>query len=156
MSHSYQHDLISAFLLNQPLENFFKSHLHSPLIRVFKKNEFIFREGELARAVYLLWKGKINLCKKKEGAKENKPETTFYILDTVAEGELLGIVGVLSGMTYSTSAIAAVKVQTIKVLKDDFLQFLAAHPLHQLTIAKKLSRKIIYYESILSGNSKFS
>lgn len=146
MSLSPTHELIRAYLSEPTFKHVSKSHVHAPILKVFKKDEIIFREGEEAKAVFLLWKGKVIIAKKKE----NSQGPNFYILDTLEPGELLGLVGVLSNISYTTSAVAAAKVQAFEVLKEEFIQFLKVHPSCQLSIAERLSKKIMHYESILS------
>lgn len=153
MSTSPTNKLIMAFLSEFPLVHLSKNDVHSPILKVFRKNEIIFREGEGAKALFLLWKGKVLIGKKKDSGISSPERPGFDILDTLKPGEMLGLVGVLSNLSYTTSAVAVTKVHTFEVLKEEFLHFLIEHPSSHLSVAEKLSRKIVYYERILSSKA---
>lgn len=135
--------LLSQYLSGQMPVGPWKNYVHHPSMRIFNKHEALFREGEAAEAVFLLYKGKVMMVKQKN-------EGFYSIIATLHAGEIIGLPAAISALSYHTSVIAKSKVYTFRVLKEELLQYLADHPYCYFAVAKKLCNKIIDYESILS------
>jgi CRP/FNR family cyclic AMP-dependent transcriptional regulator len=91
-----------------------------PQMRILKKGELLFAEGENSRAMYLLKKGMIRLYKK-------KGESSIE-LDTVHSGQVLGELAFLDGNPRSASGEALTDCELIEISGPVFQQVLAKLP----------------------------
>lgn len=143
-------ELIRLFLDEKSIIDFRSDEVWIQHTLLYKKNEIIFSEGEKADAVFLVCKGKVVLVKRKEGHSTSIQKNHSYgVIDHFTSGEMLGLPAALSDNTHSTSAIAQSKVHALKVKREDLLLFLANHPTFHISVARKLSRKILHYERVL-------
>ncbi|MFI5150897.1 MAG: Crp/Fnr family transcriptional regulator [Bacteroidia bacterium] len=86
----------------------------------FKTGEYIFREGEVVKEIYLIEKGKIKVV---SGYGEN----TEHILRLAGEGKLMGHRG-LGAKTYSVSGIALEPTTVTVIPIDVFNRLIKANP----------------------------
>lgn len=136
-------ELISKYLSEQFSVSSLKNYAHHPNMKIYKKYEVIFREGEAVESVFLLYQGEVMMVKKRE-------HSFCPVVESFQPGEILGLPAVLSGVAHNTTVIAKSKVHVFKVFKEELVQFLADHPCFYLAVAEKLSKKLLYYEAILS------
>lgn len=78
----------------------------------YQKDEYIFREGDVADKLFLIQKGSIRIYKK---MKTNKEVTVFLRKSQDAIGEI----GIFSGETYSNSAEATEPTEVYAIEKKD-------------------------------------
>ncbi len=86
-------------------------------VKVFKKRELIFEEGDYPRYLYFVESGKIKLFKTNEDGKE-------YIINIYKEGEFFGYIDLIKETEYSESAAALQDSELRLVPKDDFIQLM--------------------------------
>lgn len=135
-------ELMSAFLSGQHSLGFYKNFAQYFNPRIFSKNEIIFKEGDEAKTVCLLCKGKVMLIKCKDS-------NQFGLIEIIKKNEIIGFSSVVSHTNYHTSAIAKSKVYTLEILKDELKQFLNDYPKYHFALAQSLSKKIVHYESMI-------
>ncbi len=89
----------------------------------FKKDETIFREGEPADTVWVLYKGRVKVFKY---TSEGLP----FAIESLAPGELFGTLCRLggNGRTYPCTAVAAEPTQAISILDHTFLNYYMKSP----------------------------
>jgi CRP/FNR family cyclic AMP-dependent transcriptional regulator len=91
-----------------------------PQMRVLRRGELLFAEGENSRAMYLLKKGMIRLYKKKGDS--------CIELDTVHTGQVLGELAFLDGNPRSASGEALMDCELIEISGPVFQQVLTKLP----------------------------
>ncbi|MEK6480304.1 cyclic nucleotide-binding domain-containing protein [Catalinimonas sp. 4WD22] len=138
----YINELMRAFLSGQHSLSFYKKFAQYVHLRVFSKNEIIFKEGDEAKTVCLLCKGEVLLIKRKDSQQ-------FGLMETLKKNEILGFASVVSHTNHNTSAIAKSKVYILEILKDELQQFLNDYPKYHFALAQSLSKKILHYESMI-------
>ncbi|MDF9796536.1 CRP-like cAMP-binding protein [Catalinimonas alkaloidigena] len=134
--------LMSTFLSEKQPQHFYQNFSHFPNLKIFAKNDVIFREGEEARSSFLLCKGEVFIVKQKQGDQ-------YRLIETLNSREILGLPPILSNDAYTSTAIVKSKAYTFKVLKEELTQFLAEYPMYHLKLAKCLSKKILHYERMI-------
>lgn len=82
-------------------------------IRMYRKKEEIYKEGNYPKGIYFLNKGKLKTCKLNDQAKE-------LITDLYKEGDFFGYLALLEDKKYSDSAVALDDVEVCLIPKDDF------------------------------------
>ena len=92
----------------------------------------LFVEGEGARGVYMLCKGRVKLTMTSADGKT-------MILRIVKAGEVLGLHAVVSGKAYQATAETLEPCQVNFVRRDDFLRFLSQNPEASIHAAQQLS-----------------
>lgn len=103
-------------------------------VKVLKKGEYLFKEGEKIQAVWILQSGQVSLCLQK-----NKKNIEIM---TVGPGYVFADLVVQGVLTYNYSAMVTNEVKAVEVPLDTFKQqFDALHPVHK-TFVKGLSDKL--------------
>ena len=83
-------------------------------IRFYKKDEIIYREGEIPEGIYFVYNGCLKTTKT---ALHNKQIDLFYN----EQGEILGYRSVINSEPHSTSAVAYSNSLVCEISKDYFL-----------------------------------
>lgn len=135
-------ELMSAFLSGQHSLSFYKNFAQYSSLKIFSKNEIIFKEGDEAKAVCLLCRGKVLLIKRKNSKQ-------FCLIEVLKRNEIIGFSSVIANTNYNTSAVAKSKVYTLEILKDELEQFLNDYPKYHFALAQSLSKKLLHYESMI-------
>jgi CRP/FNR family transcriptional regulator, cyclic AMP receptor protein len=121
-------------------EGFFCS-LQKPSLKAFDAIKFtagypggavLFVEGEAARGVYVLCRGRVKLTMTSADGKT-------MILRLVNPGEVLGLHAVVSGKAYQATAETIEPCQVNFVRRDDFLRFLTQNSEASIHAARQLS-----------------
>lgn len=97
----------------------------------FKKNEPIFKEGELTKYIYFIENGNITL-------KKNKNENEIPFLE-LPQGELLGVDCVYTEGMCNYSAFSSSATNGVKILITDFLDLINEHKVASLELMRYLS-----------------
>lgn len=122
-------------------------------LRIFKKNEIIFREGEPGIGLYIIIEGKVEIFKEKEGKKT--------ILATLESGDFFGEISLLlPDKPRSASAIALEPAVLLGFFNPD-LQILMKRSPHiasviLLNIASILGERLIKTNELLEKYLKIS
>ena len=104
-------------------------------LRNYAKGEFIFRAGEAGNAVFLLLQGRIKIYQPSAAGKE-------AILWLCFAGELFGLAETARGEVRAVSAQASTDCETLRVRREQFMDFLESHPCTALTIVQVLSGRL--------------
>jgi CRP/FNR family transcriptional regulator, cyclic AMP receptor protein len=101
---------------------------------VYPKGAVLFIEGQQARGIYVICKGrvKLSLC---------APDGKTVILKIAEAGEVLGMSASVRGKPYEVMAETAEACQITFVKREDFLRFLRGNNEACLRVAEKLSEK---------------
>jgi CRP-like cAMP-binding protein/FixJ family two-component response regulator len=86
-------------------------------LRLFKKKETIFHEGDYPNVLFFLNRGKVKLCKTNNEGKE-------YITGLIKEGEFFGYIPIMENRAYEKIAIAMEDSEVSRIPKADFLALL--------------------------------
>jgi len=105
--------------------------------RLYKKNEFLFREGEPANTIYLIKYGKVRLFKTSENGKE-------ITLDILKEEDILGENTFLEDQVHGMNAQVLENTFVCSCNKEDF-EYLLANPKFALKIIQVLGTMLNSY-----------
>lgn len=111
-------------------------------VRRYKKKEVIFREGDLASAVYYISSGKVKLSKMNDDAKE-------YIIDLNKQGDFIGHLAVLEDGEYQETATVLEDVEVNMILKQEFQSLIFNNKSISTQFIKMLSKDIKEKETML-------
>lgn len=103
-------------------------------VKVLKKGEYLFKEGDKIQSVWIVQSGQVSLCLQK-----NKKHIEIM---TVGAGYVFADLIVQGILTHNFSAMTTNEVKAVEVPLDNFKQqFDALHPVHK-TFVKGLSEKL--------------
>lgn len=105
--------------------------------RLFKKNEFVFHEGDESKHCYYLKKGSIRIFHFTELGKE----PTIFLRNT---GELFGLAEIINSTPRQCNAQAIVPSELFAVEKTDFEQLMSQHYQLARKIMNVLGRRLRY------------
>ena len=134
-----KYTLLEHFMLKTPLPGTIKK---SKLWIAFKKYDTLFREGEAAQKVYLLYQGKVQLIKKHSDQQQ-------YLISTLTSGSTIGMPAVLAQSVYTSTAVAITLVRACPIEQEVLLQFLRQHPQYYQKLAENLAQTVLHYEKII-------
>lgn len=101
----------------------------------FKKGEFIIREGEETKDIYLILRGAVIVTK--------EINTIKKVLAILGPGEIVGEMSFFESSTRSASCIADEDVVTIVFTSETFSDIYKTHPRWLYQILESLSKRII-------------
>jgi len=108
---------------------------HIKEIQTCQRGDVLFREGQIARSVFLLCRGRVRLSICSESGRR-------MTVRLARAGELLGLSAALSGGSYEVSAEALEPLQFAEVRRKDMLRFLHGHRDICLQIVNLLSEDL--------------
>lgn len=111
-------------------------------VRVYKKKEIIFYEGDFANAIYFVSSGKVRTYKINEDAKE-------YSVDLYGSGDFIGYLSILEGSDYKESAEAMEEAEILKIPKEDFTELLFKNRDISNSFIKMLAHNVLEKEEKL-------
>ena len=103
--------------------------------KIFKKGEFLIKEGEIKKDVFLILEGKVNITKEIRG--KNK------VIAILGPGEIVGEMSFFESVTRSASCIADDRVVAIVFGDETFGEIYKIHPRWLVQILESLSKRII-------------
>lgn len=103
--------------------------------RSFKKGDYLIREGEKSKDVYLILSGNVIVTK--------EVNTINKVLAILGPGEIVGEMSFFEETTRSASCIADDEVVTIVFSPDTFSDIYKAHPRWLIQILESLSKRIV-------------
>ncbi len=110
-------------------------------VRAFQEDEFLIRQGDPGKNLYIITSGIVNVLK--EGSSVTKLE----------EGDVLGEMSLLMESTASADCVAETDVQTLELNQEDFLGFLyEGYPEIALGLIKVLAQRLEQTTSQLDTN----
>jgi CRP/FNR family transcriptional regulator, cyclic AMP receptor protein len=101
-------------------------------LATYPKGAVLFVEGQEARGVFVLCRGRVKLSAGSEHGKS-------LIVRIAEDGEIMGLPGTISGKPYELTAEALEPVQTDFIGRDSFLKFLRDHGDAALKVAQILT-----------------
>jgi len=113
-------------------------------IQTCQRGDVLFREGQIARSVFLLCQGRVRLSVCSESGRR-------MTLRFARAGELLGLSAALSGGSYEVTAEALEPAQFAEVRRRDLLHFLHGHRDVCLQVVNVLSEDLhVAYDRVRS------
>ncbi len=114
--------------------------------KIFKKGEFIIKEGEKSNDVYLILEGKVIVTK--------NVNTINKVLAVLGPGEIVGEMSFFESTSRSASCIADDVVTTIKFNYDTFSEIYKVHTRWLLQILESISTRIIKTLELIKEKNK--
>ena len=108
--------------------------IHGELGRVYNDKEIIFREGDLADAMYVIQFGQVSITKKTAGG-----ETSIGLL---SPGEIFGEMALFDKEPRSATASASGECRVLKVDRRKFFALMSRDPTLAFKILQSLSQRI--------------
>ncbi len=105
------------------------------VIKEFKGGEYVIREGEEAKALYVILSGMIKVIKE-------LPDGTRRELSSMTEGDFFGELGLLDGEPRPASVMAVTPLQVVAFYRKDFLNFMQKHPMIAAKILFRIAQVI--------------
>lgn len=121
-------------VLNLELNEIIKIH-ESIERRDFKKDEVIFREGDIPVGIFYIESGKIKLLK-------NESKTRQRIVHLAGKNEILGVHAVVNNHPFTTAAVAIDKSKMLFLCADEFLELVNSNNSYKLLVMKTLCTRI--------------
>jgi CRP-like cAMP-binding protein len=104
--------------------------------RTFRKGTYIFREGDVGNALYIIQRGQVKISRMGRGG----AEAVYAIL---VPGDSLGEIALLSGDAARTADAQAMELtECVSVTKDPLLAFLDQHPVMSRHLMQALARYV--------------
>src|ERR1700694_5966089 len=104
--------------------------------RTFRKGSYIFREGDVGNALYVIRRGQVKISRMGRGG----AEAVYAIL---VPGDSFGEIALLSGDEARTADAQAMELtECVSVAKDPLLAFLDQHPLMSRHLMQALARYV--------------
>ncbi|KJU85979.1 Cyclic nucleotide-binding domain protein [Candidatus Magnetobacterium bavaricum] len=97
----------------------------------YKPKDVIYDETQKGEALYLLIKGKVNICRPTK-------DSTLLPYATIAVGEVFGLVSFLDGANHAVTAIADEDVDVLIIQRDDFEWLFLEAPAMAAKVYKRL------------------
>ncbi len=88
--------------------------------KVYEKEDVIFEEGDIGRALFIIYKGRIGLYKNKDEKK--------ILFSEVKEGDFIGEMALLEELPRTLSAIAEEKTTVFMLYKTNLENMITAKP----------------------------
>lgn len=101
----------------------------------FKKDDYLFFEGDPANWLYVVKTGKIRLVKYSSNGKD-------ILLEVLFVGEMFGGVAIFDKDTYPASAQAMETAVVLKMTRKDFFDFIARYPAMAVDTVVHLGRRL--------------
>jgi DNA-binding response OmpR family regulator len=118
-------------------------------VKLFKKREAIFEEGDYPRYLYFINSGKIKLFKTNEDGKE-------YIIDIIVEGDFIGYVDLIRDTKYTESATALEDTEISLIPREDFISLMHANRDVSSQLIKMLASNVSEKEEQLLNLAYYS
>ena len=104
--------------------------------RTFKKGNYIFRQGDVGNALYVVRRGQVKISRMGRGGEE----AVFAIL---MAGDSFGEIALLSGDAERTADAQAMELtECVSVAREPFLAFLDRHPAMTSSLMRALARYV--------------
>jgi CRP/FNR family transcriptional regulator, cyclic AMP receptor protein len=104
--------------------------------RTFRKGSYIFREGDVGNALYVIQRGQVKISRMGRGGEE----AVYAIL---VAGDSFGEIALLSGDAARTADAQAMELtECVSVAKDPLLAFLDLHPALSRHLMRALARYV--------------
>ena len=104
--------------------------------RTFRKDSYVFREGDVGNALYVIRRGQVKISRMGRGG----AEAVYAIL---VPGDSFGEIALLSGDAARTADAQAMELtECVSVAKDPLLSFLDQHPVMSRHLMQALARYV--------------
>lgn len=148
-SQSRRIDLLKAAPLFQTLaERELAALVDDIRLREYGKDEFVFRQGDESREVYIILKGKIRIFKISPGG----DETTIDIFSTY---DVLGEMAAIDYQPRSATAQAITPVSLLTIPQERFLYHVRTIPELAISLARMLSQKLRWTAAFAESVAQF-
>ncbi|KJU84884.1 Cyclic nucleotide-binding domain protein [Candidatus Magnetobacterium bavaricum] len=109
----------------------------------YKAKDAIYDETQNGEALYLLIKGKVDICRPTK-------DSALLSYATIAEGEIFGLVSFMDGAKHAVTAIAYEDVDVLTIQREDFEWLFLENPVMAAKLYKRIGMhmcRIIRYLS---------
>jgi CRP/FNR family transcriptional regulator len=130
-------------IINNPLSEIIV-HSEKKRILTFKKDEFLFHEGDKAEGIHFIITGKIKIAKHDL---QNHPSILYF----AQRGDTLGIHAVVNDHEMTNSAVSLVKSYTCFIPTYEFLDLIEKDSKYKFLIMQMLCTKIDLLENKMSS-----
>jgi CRP/FNR family transcriptional regulator len=113
-------------------------------IRVFKKKDTIFSEGDPSNRFFVLVSGKVKITKLSREGKE-------IIIELISKGDFFGGFAVLKGFPYPANAIAMEDSSVLLISRTDFLRVIERFPNIMYQVTAHLSERVREFPDTLKN-----
>jgi CRP/FNR family cyclic AMP-dependent transcriptional regulator len=103
--------------------------------RRYRKGEVVFLQGDPGTSLYIIETGRVRIAL-------SSPEGKEVVLALLGPADFFGDLALLDGEPRSADAVAHEPSELLLLLRDDFLQFLGAHPRATAGLLAVLSRRL--------------
>jgi len=103
--------------------------------RSYRKDEYVFFEGDPPEALYIVWSGRVKLLR-------HSREGRDVVLDVIGASRMLGEMAVFEGSPYDFTAQAMEPTGLISIARYDFLSLLRRFPPLSLAVISELGRRL--------------
>lgn len=111
-----------------------------------KKDDFLFKEGDDTKGIYMIRSGKIEITKV-------TPDGWKQTLAVLKEGHFFGELSILENRKHEANAVATEKTELLKLAKDDFEKMEKEEQSLAFQIIKKLA--LVMSKNLRRMNEKF-
>ncbi len=122
---------------------------YGAVTKKYKKNDFIFTEGETSRFYFQVLEGKVKMCNINQEGKE-------FTHGVFEKGQSFGEPPMILDEQYPTSAIAMIDCEIIKLSKASFMKLMDENTFVQkaiiICLAKRVYNKANTFKNIVSQN----
>lgn len=101
----------------------------------FKKDDYLFFEGDPSHWLYIVKQGKVRMVKYSSNGKD-------ILLEVLFAGEMFGGVAIFDKDTYPASAQAMEPVSVLKLARADFFEFIAKYPTMAVDTVVHLGKRL--------------
>lgn len=103
--------------------------------RLYRKSDYVFREGEPPEALYLIKSGKVKVLRHSADGKD-------VVLRVAGPGEMLGTVGVFDGAGYPGTAQAIEECMLLAIARNDCLTLVNRYPVFALSVINDMGTRL--------------
>jgi CRP-like cAMP-binding protein/Fe-S-cluster-containing hydrogenase component 2 len=112
-------------------------------LMALQKDEVLFHEGDAGDAFYMVRSGSVKISKKNRQGQD-------YVIAYRSAGQYVGEMALLQEQnTRGATVSAATRTEVIRIVKDDFLAFIAAHPLLKEQMQREMGQRHLEMAVIL-------
>jgi|SRR5699024_9358271 len=115
--------------------------------QTYSKDDFVFQQGQKAKAYHQLLWGEVKMNNYNEMGKE-------FIQSIFSPGESFGEPPLFGDFAFPANAVALKHTEVVKLSKPAFFRLLRAHPDEHLALTKTLSMRL-HYKSIMAVEMSF-
>lgn len=103
--------------------------------RCYPKYGYVFFEGDLPEALYIIWMGQVKLMRHSEEGRD-------IVLEVLGSGRMFGELAIFDGSPYSSTAQTMEPTVLVSISRHDYLDMLQRYPVTSLAVIAELTRRL--------------